>query len=116
MKDSHRKYLIDARKKVMARWADKEKDEPTEDELRALVETDENLKLLKEREQNVIQKLDEKVAIAAQSYELVDHHIRRLDQDLEAFGALLKQNGEFEEDMDDEKRISARKRRQDKSI
>ncbi|CCI48725.1 unnamed protein product [Albugo candida] len=107
LKDSHRKYLIDARKKVMARWADKEKDEPTEDELRALVETDENLKLLKEREQNVIQKLDEKVAIAAQSYELVDHHIRRLDQDLEAFGALFKQNGEFEEDMDDDKRISA---------
>ncbi|CCI11277.1 unnamed protein product [Albugo candida] len=35
---------------------------------------------------------------------------------LEVFGALFKQNGEFEEDMDDEKRISARKRRQDKSI
>nr|CCA20127.1 AhpC/TSA family Redoxin putative [Albugo laibachii Nc14] len=116
LKDSHRKYLIDARKKVMARWADAEKEEPTEEELRLLVETDETLKLLKEREQNVIQKLDEKVAIAAQSYELVDHHIRRLDQDLEAFGALLKQNGEFEDDMDDEKRISARKRRQDKSI
>ncbi|EEY62406.1 uncharacterized protein PITG_14846 [Phytophthora infestans T30-4] len=43
-------------------------------------------------------KLDEKIAIAAQSYDIVDHHIRRLDRDLESYSALVTANGEYQED------------------
>lgn len=82
----------------MERCADKSLDEPDEAELRALVDADATLTLLHEKHQRVVQKLDEKIAIAAQSYDIVDHHIRRLDQDLDAYATLLKQNGEFEED------------------
>lgn len=98
LKASHREYLRNARKKVMDRCAESDKPEPDEAELRALVETDAALEMLREKHQRVVQKLDEKIAIAAQSYDLVDHHIRRLDQDLDAYAALLKQAGEFEED------------------
>ncbi|TMW69521.1 hypothetical protein Poli38472_001677 [Pythium oligandrum] len=94
----HKEYLVSARKKVVERCANTELGEPDETELRELVETDEALEKLREKHQRVIQKLDEKIAIAAQSYDLVDHHIRRLDQDLEAYATLLKQNGEFEDD------------------
>ena len=95
---SHREYLVNARKKVIERCADKEKDEPTEEELRELVEAEDALKDRRSKRQRVIQKMDEKVAIASQSYDIIDHHIRRLDQDLEAYAALLKQNGEYEDD------------------
>lgn len=98
LKASHRGCLRSARKKVMERCAESDKPEPDEAELRALVETDAALEMLREKHQRVVQKLDEKIAIAAQSYDLVDHHIRRLDQDLDAYAALLKQAGEFEED------------------
>lgn len=98
LKNAHKEYLLAARKKVMARCAEKAKSEPDEQELRELVEADATLEFLKAKHQRVIQKLDEKIAIAAQSYDIVDHHIRRLDQDLDAYAALLKQNGEFEEE------------------
>ncbi|KAF1336730.1 Ahpc/tsa family redoxin, partial [Globisporangium splendens] len=98
LKTAHKAYLIAARRKVVERCADKEKRDPDEQELRDLVEADATLELLKTKHQRVIQKLDEKIAIAAQSYDIVDHHIRRLDQDLDAYAALLKQNGEFEEE------------------
>lgn len=80
------------------RCADTERGEPDEQELRELVEADATLEKLQAKHQRVVQKLDEKIAIAAQSYDIVDHHIRRLDQDLDAYAALLKQNGEFEEE------------------
>lgn len=98
LKSAHREYLIAARKKVMERCADTERGEPDEQELRELVEADATLEKLQAKHQRVVQKLDEKIAIAAQSYDIVDHHIRRLDQDLDAYAALLKQNGEFEEE------------------
>lgn len=82
----------------MERCADVERGEPDEQELRDLVEADAALEKLRTKHQRVVQKLDEKIAIAAQSYDIVDHHIRRLDQDLDAYAALLKQNGEFEEE------------------
>lgn len=98
LKSAHREYLIAARKKVMERCADTERGEPDEQELRELVEADATLEKLQAKHQRVVQKLDEKIAIAAQSYDIVDHHIRRLDQDLDAYAVLLKQNGEFEEE------------------
>ncbi len=36
---------------------------------------------------------DDKVAIAIQTYELVDKHIRRLDSDLAKFEAEMKEKG-----------------------
>lgn len=98
LKSSHRAFLREARAKVVARCADNSQDEPDEDELRALVDADERLTTLRDTHARVVQQLDEKIAIAAQSYDIVDHHIRRLDQDLEAYAALLRANGEFEED------------------
>lgn len=92
---------------MVARCADGSKDEPTEQELRALVDTDEHLDKLRETHTRVVQKLDEKIAIAAQSYDIVDHHIRRLDQDLEAYASLLRATGEFEEDKSHKKRHKA---------
>jgi len=53
-----------------------------------------------EEEQNIksslkscIELSDEKVALAVQTYELVDKHIRRLDTDLKKFEAELEQQG-----------------------
>ncbi|TYZ62147.1 hypothetical protein PybrP1_009618 [[Pythium] brassicae (nom. inval.)] len=98
LKSAHKAFLLSARKKVAERCADTERSEPDEQELRALVGADAALERLHTTHQRVVQKLDEKIAIAAQSYDVVDHHIRRLDQDLEAYAALLRQSGEFEED------------------
>jgi hypothetical protein len=103
LKHEHSAYLREARKKVMERFAESsqgKKNEPTEEELKQLVEEDEEeiLKKLTSKRQRVVQKLDEKIAIASQSYDIIDHHIRRLDQDLEAYAELLKHNGEFEDD------------------
>ncbi|KAJ0396611.1 hypothetical protein P43SY_008905 [Pythium insidiosum] len=101
LKTFHREHLVSARKRVVECCSQRAAEgaaEPDDSELRALVETDETLDKLKEKHQRVVQKLDEKIAIAAQCYDLVDHHIRRLDQDLEAYAALLKANGEFEDD------------------
>ncbi|RLN90705.1 hypothetical protein BBJ28_00012957 [Nothophytophthora sp. Chile5] len=98
LKNSQKTYLVGARQKVMARCADKTRAEPSEQELRQLVATDEALQSLQETHARVVQKLDEKIAIAAQSYDIVDHHIRRLDRDLESYAALLKANGEYTDD------------------
>lgn len=107
LKSAHKAFLLSARKKVADRCADTERGEPDESELRTLVGTDAALERLHATHQRVVQKLDEKIAIAAQSYDVVDHHIRRLDQDLEAYAALLRQSGEFE----DEKALKKHKSR-----
>ncbi|TDH70129.1 hypothetical protein CCR75_003982 [Bremia lactucae] len=91
-------YLTSARQKVLARCADPTKGEATEQELRELIKADAMVQQLRERHALVVQKLDEKIAIAAQSYDIVDHHIRRLDRDLESYSALLKANGEYQEE------------------
>lgn len=83
---------------MLARCADTTKGEPTEQELRELIGANEQVKSLEEKHALVVQKLDEKIAIAAQSYDIVDHHIRRLDRELESYAALLKANGEYQED------------------
>ncbi|OQR86876.1 hypothetical protein ACHHYP_20438 [Achlya hypogyna] len=112
LRESQSEYLRDARERVRARCADASLPEPTEEELRALVEQEnrdeippdeapaENALLasLKAKRHLVIQKMDEKVAIASQSYDLIDHHIRRLDNDLANYTALLKANGEYEDE------------------
>lgn len=97
LKTAQRAYLTSARQKVLARCADTTKDDATEQELRELIEADEMVQQLHEKHALVVQKLDEKIAIAAQSYDIVDHHIRRLDRDLESYSALLKANGEYQE-------------------
>ncbi|KAL3658044.1 hypothetical protein V7S43_019098 [Phytophthora oleae] len=98
LKTTQKAYLTSARQKVLARCADASKGDATEQELRELIEADETVQKLKEKHALVVQKLDEKIAIAAQSYDIVDHHIRRLDRDLESYAGLLKANGEYEED------------------
>ncbi|GMF46275.1 unnamed protein product [Phytophthora fragariaefolia] len=95
---TQRAYLTSARQKVLERCADATKGDATEEELRSLIEADEAVKTLQEKHALVVQKLDEKIAIAAQSYDIVDHHIRRLDRDLESYQALLKASGEYQED------------------
>ncbi|CAI5742199.1 unnamed protein product [Hyaloperonospora brassicae] len=98
LKKEQKAYLIDSRQKVLARCNDTTKSEPTEQELRELIGAKERLESLEEKHALVVQKLDEKIAIAAQSYDIVDHHIRRLDRELESYAALLKANGEYQED------------------
>ncbi|ETO66214.1 hypothetical protein F444_16550 [Phytophthora nicotianae P1976] len=98
LKTTQKTYLTSARQKVLARCADATKGEATEQELRELIEADDMVQKLQEKHALVVQKLDEKIAIAAQSYDIVDHHIRRLDRDLESYSALLKANGEYQED------------------
>ncbi|OWZ21633.1 AhpC/TSA family Redoxin [Phytophthora megakarya] len=98
LKTTQKAYLTSARQKVLARCADATKGEATEQELRELIEADEMVQTLQEQHALVVQKLDEKIAIAAQSYDIVDRHIRRLDRDLESYAALLKANGEYQED------------------
>jgi hypothetical protein len=83
---------------VLDRCNDPTKGEPTEQELRELIGMSERIESLTEKHNRVVQKLDEKIAIAAQSYDIVDHHIRRLDRDLESYATLLKANGEYQED------------------
>eukprot|EP00644_Phytophthora_capsici_P013209 jgi/Phyca11/5426/fgenesh1_pm.PHYCAscaffold_5_\ len=94
LKTTQKAYLTSARQKVLARCADSSKGDATEQELRELIEADEMVQQLKEKHALVVQKLDEKIAIAAQSYDIVDHHIRRLDRDLESYAGLLKANGD----------------------
>lgn len=48
---------------------------------------------IKEDLKNCLRLGDEKVQLAVQTYELVDKHIRRLDQDLKKFEAELEQGG-----------------------
>ncbi|KDO24077.1 hypothetical protein SPRG_10864 [Saprolegnia parasitica CBS 223.65] len=116
LRESQSEYLRDARERVRVRCSDTSLPEPTEEELRALVEQevakddpsappDEAspppnplLASLKAKRHLVIQKMDEKVAIASQSYDLIDHHIRRLDNDLANYTALLQANGEYEDE------------------
>lgn len=52
---------------------------------------------LKEKRAVATQKSEEKVAIAVQTYELIDNHIRRLDADIKMFGSKLKISGEFDD-------------------
>ncbi|ETV74085.1 hypothetical protein H257_11391 [Aphanomyces astaci] len=112
LRDSQSTYLRDARERVRVRCADTTLPEPTEEELRALVGVEDDaadadvppdldnspLAKLKAKRHLVVQKMDEKVAIASQSYDLIDHHIRRLDNELENYTALLKANGEYEDE------------------
>ncbi|KAE8901946.1 hypothetical protein PF005_g26121 [Phytophthora fragariae] len=98
LKTTQKAYLTRARQKVLDRCADTTKGEATEQELRALIEADDAVKTLQDKHALVVQKLDEKIAIAAQSYDIVDHHIRRLDRDLESYASLLKASGEYQED------------------
>ncbi|KAL4111699.1 hypothetical protein PRIC1_003377 [Phytophthora ramorum] len=98
LKSEQKAYLVDARQKVLARCADKTKGDPTDEELLELIGSEERVAALHEKHSRVVQKLDEKIAIAAQSYDIVDHHIRRLDRDLESYATLLKANGEYQED------------------
>jgi inhibitor of growth protein 4 len=116
LRESQSEYLRESRERIRQRCLDTSLPEPTEEELRALIEkenTEDNndppdiestermnplLARLKSKRHLVIQKMDEKVAIASQSYDLIDHHIRRLDSDLATYTGLLKANGEYEDD------------------
>ncbi|OQS03360.1 trafficking protein particle complex subunit [Thraustotheca clavata] len=114
LRECQAEYLREARERVRVRCTDTSLPEPTEEELRALVEQENVVDVdippdgevvvtsllsnLKSKRHLVIQKMDEKVAIASQSYDLIDHHIRRLDNDLANYTALLKSNGEYEDE------------------
>ena len=89
-------YLKTAKKSVRELY--KTKLHQSEDELKQIVENEEGLAGIKAKRQVAAQKLDEKIAIATQIYDLVDHHIRRLDSDLSNYECLLKQNGEYDEE------------------
>lgn len=51
---------------------------------------------VKSKRHRATQKIDEKVAIAEQTLELVDSFIRKLDTDLAVFETMLRGSGEFE--------------------
>lgn len=106
-----KEHLVEAREKVQQRYHESTsaptgnrgtKPPPDEQELLQLVEeNDEVLLSLKTKRQKVFQKMDEKIAIAAQTYDLVDYHIRRLDEDLVRFKSQL-QHAQLLEDEEDE--------------
>eukprot|EP00029_Vermamoeba_vermiformis_P013666 TRINITY_DN8591_c0_g1_i1.p1 TRINITY_DN8591_c0_g1~~TRINITY_DN8591_c0_g1_i1.p1 ORF type:complete len:236 (+),score=81.04 TRINITY_DN8591_c0_g1_i1:52-759(+) len=52
--------------------------------------TDEQIQQMREELENCVSHCDEKVSLAVQTYDLVDKHIRRLDQDLKKFEAELE--------------------------
>lgn len=69
---------------------------PTTEELSSYIKDDESLRRIQELEQNVVQQSEEKVAIAEQTYAIVDATVKRLDQDLVKLEALLKTTGDFQ--------------------
>ena len=68
---------------------------PTTEEMLELISNPEALQAIRELEQNLLQKSDEKVAIADQTYSLVDAIVKRLDSDLERMEQVLQSTGEF---------------------
>eukprot|EP00753_Platysulcus_tardus_P017716 PLAT6467.1.p1 GENE.PLAT6467.1~~PLAT6467.1.p1 ORF type:complete len:290 (+),score=93.82 PLAT6467.1:85-870(+) len=50
---------------------------------------------LEAKRKRAMEKIDEKVAIAGQTYDLVDNHVRRLDHDLRRFERVLREEGVF---------------------
>lgn len=93
-------FLKQAREKVNDLYDKKGQElvggKPTASELNELVNNASELTEISDVRSQAVQKLDEKVAIATQMYDLVDHHIRRLDADLANYECLLKQNDELE--------------------
>ena len=69
---------------------------PTTEELISFIKDERALQRIQEIEQNLVQQSEEKVAIAEQTYAIVDATVKRLDQDLAKFETLLKATGEFE--------------------
>jgi len=70
---------------------------PTTEELTQLVCHPEALQIIRELQENALQQADEKVAIAEQTYNLVDAIVKRLDTDLEQMESLLQSTGQFVE-------------------
>jgi len=69
---------------------------PTTEEIQAIVEDPEMVARILKTRFNARQYHDEKVAVAEQAYATVDSVVKKLDQDLATFEALLKATGEFE--------------------
>lgn len=69
---------------------------PTTEELRGCVMDPEELELIARYRRDARQQAEEKVAVAEQTYAIVDETIKRLDTDLAKFETLLKGSGEFE--------------------
>lgn len=69
---------------------------PTTEELIACIENVDEMEMIDKLRKDAFQKVDEKVAIADQAYDIVDGTVRRLDADLEKLETLLKSTGEFE--------------------
>lgn len=69
---------------------------PTTEELTACVEDEEQTELIETLRAEALRKVDEKVTIVEQAYEMVDGTVRRLDSDLKKLETLLKSTGEFD--------------------
>lgn len=69
---------------------------PTTEELMAYVREPETLRTIEVVQEDALQRAEEKVAIAEQTYGLVDNICKRLDADLEAMKGLLQTAGEFQ--------------------
>lgn len=63
---------------------------PTNDELFDYTYNPNSYAKIQKFQQECLQKAEEKVAVAQQTYELIDANVRRLDRDLEAMGKLLQ--------------------------
>ncbi|KAL7566748.1 hypothetical protein ACA910_017796 [Epithemia clementina (nom. ined.)] len=68
---------------------------PTNDELFDYTYDPNLYARIQKSQQECLQKAEEKVAVAQQTYELIDANVRRLDRDLEAMEELLQASGEF---------------------
>lgn len=69
---------------------------PTTEELMQLVGNPEALQYIRDLEDNALQRADEKVAIAEQTYSLIDSVVKRLDADMETMEQMLQSAGQFE--------------------
>lgn len=69
---------------------------PTTEELSSYVRNQSSLQRIQDLERDVVQQSEEKVAIAEQTYAIVDATVKRLDHDLAKMETLLKTTGEFQ--------------------
>jgi len=69
---------------------------PTTEELSSYIRDQAAFQRIRNLEEDVVQQSEEKVAIAEQTYAIVDATVKRLDHDLAKMETLLKTTGEFQ--------------------
>jgi SGF29 tudor-like domain/Inhibitor of growth proteins N-terminal histone-binding len=104
-------YIIEAEKKVLSLELERtlkgelgvkvlgEREEviiPTTEELLSYIQNEGAIRRIRDLEESLSQLSEEKVAIAEQTYEIINSTVKRLDQDLVSLETHLKATGEFQ--------------------